>query len=553
MLRATMTATKQLNVGIVGAGFAGLRCADVLLQHGHKVTIFEARNRVGGRVAQSDHLGHKVDLGPNWIHGTEGNPIQKLAEKTGTKLQGWDEAQKIFDTNGKAISDEEAAEYGGLLWDDGLITKAFKYSEEHTDSIPSDRSLFDHFTEQVETLFTDLDPKEAQRRRTTLLNICRMWGAYVGSPVERQSLKFFWLEECIEGENPFVAETYHKILAEVAKPALEKAFMRLNTKVSYIGAAQGSGKPTLTTAPDGATYAFDEVVVTAPLGWLKKNPSAFVPRLEGPLKSAIENLGYGHLDKAGDALSENDCRNQVYITFPTAWWDTPPSTAPSTSATNLDTSNTTPNITATSMPIHQPSSSFTPSAHYPGFTHWLPPTYSPLNPSQWDQQAMNLSALCPPHSHPTLLFYTQGPCSQHIATILRSTTSQTERDTFLVDFFRPYFSLMPNYRPANPDCIPTAVLATEWANDEFAGYGSYSNFQVGLERGDKDIEALRHGWPEGHLWFAGEHTAPFVALGTTTGAYWSGEGVAGRIVRRYGGDVGGDGEGQGQGKVLEGD
>lgn len=37
---------------------------------------------------------------------------------------------------------------------------------------------------------------------------------------------------------------------------------------------------------------------------------------------------------------------------------------------------------------------------------------------------------------------------------------------------------------------------------------------------DKDIEALRKGCPERGVWFAGEHTAPFVALGTTTGAYW---------------------------------
>jgi NADPH-dependent glutamate synthase beta subunit-like oxidoreductase len=39
------------HVGIVGAGVAGLRCADILLQHGVKVTILEARNRVGGRVS----------------------------------------------------------------------------------------------------------------------------------------------------------------------------------------------------------------------------------------------------------------------------------------------------------------------------------------------------------------------------------------------------------------------------------------------------------------------------------------------------------------------
>lgn len=62
MTRVAAATTRQISVGIVGAGFAGLRCADVLLQHGCKVTIFEARDRLGGRVAQSNHLGYPVDL-----------------------------------------------------------------------------------------------------------------------------------------------------------------------------------------------------------------------------------------------------------------------------------------------------------------------------------------------------------------------------------------------------------------------------------------------------------------------------------------------------------
>ena len=51
---------------------------------------------------------------------------------------------------------------------------------------------------------------------------------------------------------------------------------------------------------------------------------------------------------------------------------------------------------------------------------------------------------------------------------------------------------------------------------------------------DKDIEALREGMPDRGIWFAGEHTAPFVALGTVTGAWWSGEGVGRRIAEAYG-------------------
>ena len=72
---------KAPHVCVIGAGVAGLRCADVLLQHGIKVTILEGRDRVGGRVSltaihdrnqlaglnseqvcQSNNLGHLVDL-----------------------------------------------------------------------------------------------------------------------------------------------------------------------------------------------------------------------------------------------------------------------------------------------------------------------------------------------------------------------------------------------------------------------------------------------------------------------------------------------------------
>jgi len=35
---------------VVGAGFAGLACADRLLDLGHQVDVMEARDRVGGRV-----------------------------------------------------------------------------------------------------------------------------------------------------------------------------------------------------------------------------------------------------------------------------------------------------------------------------------------------------------------------------------------------------------------------------------------------------------------------------------------------------------------------
>jgi len=235
---------------------------------------------------------------------------------------------------------------------------------------------------------------------------------------------------------------------------------------------------------------FDEVIMTAPLGWLKLHQEAFTPPLPLKITNAINHISYGRLEK-------------VYITFPTAFW----------------LSATTP---------------ATPSF----FTQFLAPKYAPAqNPDSWPLECVSLASLPPASAHPTLLFYLHGPCAAHITTLTHALppTSPTYLSA-LTAFFRPYYSLLPSYTPS---CTPTAILATNWTHDEFAGYGSYTNFQVCDEREgvqlDRDIENLREGWPEGGVWFAGEHTAPFVALGTVTGAWWSGEGVGRRLVGAYAG------------------
>jgi hypothetical protein len=174
------------------------------------------------------------------------------------------------------------------------------------------------------------------------------------------------------------------------------------------------------------------------------------------------------------------------------------------------------------------------STQYPGFTNFVSPTYSSENPSSWTQECLNLAALPPSVAHPTLLFYTSGPSSTHISTILKShPPNSISRHGALWAFFEPYISRLPNYSDLEHNCKPSGILATGWENDEFAGWGSYTNFPVGLERGDEDVIALRGGVPERGIWFAGEHCAPFVALGTVTGAWWSGDGIGRRIGSAY--------------------
>ena len=50
-----------MRVIVIGAGFAGLACADELLRLGHDVTVLEARDRVGGRVRSQELLPGRAD------------------------------------------------------------------------------------------------------------------------------------------------------------------------------------------------------------------------------------------------------------------------------------------------------------------------------------------------------------------------------------------------------------------------------------------------------------------------------------------------------------
>ncbi|KAJ4370148.1 hypothetical protein N0V86_008884 [Didymella sp. IMI 355093] len=518
------------NIGIVGAGVAGLRCAEVLLKHGAKVTIFEGRNRVGGRFCQGKVGEHLVDLGPNWIHGTDNNPILDLAKETNTITMNWDGRQSVVDAVGKYLSDKEAAENTEIVW--SIIEQAMKYSNAESATIDPKRSLYSFFEEAVEKLFIDEKEEIARKKRETVLQMSEMWGAFVGSEIQKQSLKFFWMEECIDGENLFVAGTYKKVLEKIAQPA-EEAGIRFKTTVKKLisNASDEGADPSVTVEYDGPAGTrremFDDVVITAPLGWLKTNLNAFEPELPQRLQQGIAAIGYGHLDK-------------VYITFPTAFWNlsNPPTSSHSASARRPSTtSSTLPNVPATTAPVHQLGAADSPvdPSHYAGFTSFVAPTYATdTNPRHWNQEAVNLAALPDSTAHPTLLFYTYGATSKHIADIVSKHPDAEQQKHALIEFFEPYFSRLPNYDEGNEECRPSHLLATAWANDELAGYGSYANFQVGLERGDEDVEVMRRGVPERGIWLAGEHTAPFVALGTVTGAWWSGDGVANRLVKAWG-------------------
>lgn len=137
------------------------------------------------------------------------------------------------------------------------------------------------------------------------------------------------------------------------------------------------------------------------------------------------------------------------------------------------------------------------------------------------------------NSHPTLLIYTFGELSAHICSLVHDNPDKTKQYAALDAFFRPYYSRMPSYSPDEPDCQPKGYLASTWRHDPLAGYGSYSNMQVGVDGADRHIITLQDGIPERGIWFAGEHAAPIEERGTVGGAYMSAEIAAAKIVSKH--------------------
>ncbi|KAL7383755.1 hypothetical protein ABVT39_016943 [Epinephelus coioides] len=321
-----MATSADPEIVIIGCGIAGIAAAQRLVNAGfHHVRILEATARSGGRI-KTERLGNNItEIGASYIHGpSEENPVFCLARDYGLldpealtqENQAMDLDERLpwvpnwFSSSGQKLSAEDMKP--ALEMFDELLEDTFQFRNQGEKPWAS----VGHFvrSEVRQRAAERWANKDESTRKLLLCAISAMLKeeccASAAPTMDEIDLAGYNIYKALTGLDCTFPGGYEGLIQNLMSE-FPSGLVTYNRPVHCVHWDNtGSGDSTVTAeCNDGERIAADHVIVTVPLGYLKKHHSTlFSPPLPAHKLNSIQRLGFG------------TC-NKIFVEFESRWWD----------------------------------------------------------------------------------------------------------------------------------------------------------------------------------------------------------------------------------------
>lgn len=282
------TVRPGLRVIVIGAGVSGLAAAKSLHEAGARVTVLEARNRIGGRVhTDRSTFSVPVEIGAQYVQGTKNedgdpNPVWEMAQK-----KRWPSVPFATEA-AQAARDGEDVDAEAL--EEGM--EEFEAYLEEFEASDSVEAAVRGFIAQF-----DLDAGESADLRAM---VATQIGLEYAGDISEISIKGADGAGGYTGGNHILTGGYDQVPAVLAAELPDVRLSEVVTAVDYSGAV-------CTVTTKKGEYQAEHVICTLPLGVMQAKSVSFTPELPPAKGKAIGRMGMGQLGK-------------VIMRFPKRFW-----------------------------------------------------------------------------------------------------------------------------------------------------------------------------------------------------------------------------------------
>eukprot|EP00455_Lapot_gusevi_P052253 TRINITY_DN7936_c0_g7_i1.p1 TRINITY_DN7936_c0_g7~~TRINITY_DN7936_c0_g7_i1.p1 ORF type:complete len:506 (+),score=53.96 TRINITY_DN7936_c0_g7_i1:61-1578(+) len=296
-------ASKSEKIVIVGGGLAGLAAArELILNNYTNVVILEAQNRLGGRIDTVNFDQYVVDLGAMWIHGTFNNTFYDLVKELNISATMFDYDGRIYDNVlGRKLNTSEETKLNSDY------AQFYKDLTNYADELDFDVSVQSGVNAVLPT-FSKLNSDQKRWLEWDIISLIREEFA---EDLNKLSLLEYDNTSDIFGPDALLPTGYMSVLKAMMLPVQASIDIQLSTEVVEIDWSashkSSSASPISVKTKSGTIYLADRLIVTVPLGVLKRSTSLFNPTLPSIYHTALSKMGMGTL-------------NKVFLLFDDAFW-----------------------------------------------------------------------------------------------------------------------------------------------------------------------------------------------------------------------------------------